>query len=82
MDAPLENRGAVHEPDRVLAGRAVRHRMSDCRLVEVPDSAMLQLGSDTVANIAALAIAAPFMSQITFSPVARLRHRISTCRLH
>src|SRR6266850_1010000 len=38
---------------------------------------MLQLRSASVANTEPLEIAAPFMSQITFSPVAPLRHRMS-----
>src|SRR5436189_137154 len=42
-----------------------------------PVPAMLQLRSATVANITALEIAAPFMSQIVLSPVAPLRHKIS-----
>src|SRR5258705_232211 len=42
-----------------------------------PTPAMLQLRSVTAAMDAPLEIAAPFMNQIVFSPVARLRHRIS-----
>src|SRR2546430_2974139 len=42
-----------------------------------PVPAMLQLRSATVANITALEIVAPFMSQIVLSPVAPLRHKIS-----
>src|SRR6266850_2562225 len=38
---------------------------------------MLQLRSASVANTEPLEIAAPFMSQITFSPVALLCHRMS-----
>src|SRR6266853_1726969 len=78
MDAPLEI--AVPFMSQIVFSPVARwrHRMSDLPSpLKSPTPAMLQLGSDTVANIAALAIAAPFMSQITFSPVARLRHRIS-----
>src|SRR5258708_38937692 len=41
-----------------------------------PTPAMLQLRS-TLENVAPLEIEVAFMSQITFSPVARLRHRMS-----
>src|SRR5882762_3715853 len=42
-----------------------------------PTPAMLQLGSVIVANTAPPESVVPFMSQIAFSPVARLRHRMS-----
>src|SRR5260221_688337 len=42
-----------------------------------PTPATLQLASVIVANTAPLESVAPFMSQIVFSPVARLCHRMS-----
>ena len=56
----------------------LRHRMSDFPSpLKSPSPAMPQLGSTTVANVAPLDIAAPFMSQIVFAPVVLLRHRMS-----